>query len=43
MLPSFKTLPAAQALDFAIDGIAASYGDATADFVALTMEYPQQR
>ena len=43
MLPLFETLPAAQALDRALDGIAASYGNATADFVALTMEYPQKR
>jgi transcriptional regulator GlxA family with amidase domain len=43
MLPLFETLPAAQALDRALDGIAASYGNATADFVALTMEYPQTR
>jgi putative intracellular protease/amidase len=43
MLPLFETLPAAQALDRALDGIAESYGDATANFVALTMEYPQKR
>ncbi len=43
MLSLFETLPAAQALDRALDGIAASYGDDTADFVALTMEYPQKR
>ncbi len=43
MLPLFETLPAARALDRALDGIAASYGNATADFVALTMEYPQKR
>ena len=41
MLPSFERLPPAQALDHALEGIAASYGDATAAFVALTMEYPQ--
>jgi hypothetical protein len=40
MLPSFEKLPPAQALDRALEGIAASYGDATAAFVALTMEYP---
>jgi hypothetical protein len=43
MLPRFDALPAAHALDLALDGIAASYGKATADLVALTMEYPQQR
>ena len=43
MLPLFEGVPAAQALDRALDGIAASYGGATADFVALTMEYPQKR
>jgi putative intracellular protease/amidase len=42
MLPLFETLPPAQALDRALQGIAASYGDATAAFVALTMEYPRQ-
>ena len=40
MLPLFETLPPAQALDRSLDGIAASYGQATAEFVALTMEYP---
>ena len=29
--------------DGALDGIAARYGRRTADFVALTMEYPQPR
>ncbi len=43
MLSLFETLPPAQALDLALEGIAASYGDDTADFVALTMEYPQKR
>lgn len=42
MLPLFHTLPAALALDRALEGIAARYGAQTADFVALTMEYPQQ-
>lgn len=41
MLPLFEALPPAQALDRALHGIAASYGEATADFVALTMEYPR--
>jgi putative intracellular protease/amidase len=40
ILPLFETLPPAQALDASLDGIAASYGEATAAFVALTMEYP---
>lgn len=39
MLPLDESLPPAQALDRALEGIAASYGRATADFVALTMEY----
>lgn len=43
MLPLFEDLPAARSLDRALEGIAASYGVATADFVALTMEYPQKR
>jgi putative intracellular protease/amidase len=43
MLPSFEALPAAQALDVALHGIAVSYGEGTADFVALTMEYPRNR
>jgi putative intracellular protease/amidase len=42
MLPQFETLPPAQALDRALEGIAASYGEATAGFVALTMEYPHK-
>jgi putative intracellular protease/amidase len=41
-LPLYESLPATQALDLALEGIAASYGRATADFVALTMEYPQK-
>ena len=43
MLPLFDTMPPAQALDRALEGIAASYGDATAAFVALTMEYPRKQ
>jgi putative intracellular protease/amidase len=43
MLPLFETLPPAQALDRALGDIAASYGRATADFVALTMEYPYRQ
>jgi hypothetical protein len=41
MLPLFDATPPAQALDRALHGIAASYGEASADFVALTMEYPR--
>lgn len=41
MLPLFEWLPAAQALDRALAGIARRYGEATAHFVALTMEYPR--
>jgi hypothetical protein len=40
MLPLLETLPPAQALDRVLEDITASYGRATADFVALTMEYP---
>jgi hypothetical protein len=40
ILPLFETLPPAQALDRALEDISARYGQATADFVALTMEYP---
>jgi putative intracellular protease/amidase len=42
MLPLFETLPPARALDRALEGIATSYGEATAGFVALTMEYPHK-
>jgi putative intracellular protease/amidase len=41
-LALYESLPATQALDQALEGIAASYGRATAEFVALTMEYPQK-
>jgi putative intracellular protease/amidase len=43
MLPLHEALPAAQALDRALEGIAVRYGEPTAAFVALTMEYPQKR
>jgi putative intracellular protease/amidase len=43
MLPLFETLPPALALDRALEDISASYGRATADFVALTMEYPYSK
>lgn len=39
-LPLFETLPAALALERSLEGIAARYGESTAAFVALTMEYP---
>ena len=39
MLPLLETLPPAHALDRALEGIATTYGEATAAFVALTMEY----
>jgi RNA polymerase sigma factor (sigma-70 family) len=39
-LPLFETLPAALALERSLEGIAARYGENTAAFVALTMEYP---
>jgi putative intracellular protease/amidase len=42
MLPAFETLPPAQTLDQALEGIAARYGSDTAAFVALTMEYPHK-
>ncbi|HEX2198649.1 MAG TPA: hypothetical protein VHG88_08515 [Burkholderiales bacterium] len=42
-MPLYETLPATQALDRALAGIAESYGKPTADFVALTMEYPQKQ
>ena len=43
MLPPYEKLPPAQALDRALEGIAESYGDATAAFVALTMEYQRKQ
>lgn len=43
MLSRFETLPPALTLDRSLEGIAASYGQATADFVALTMEYPYKQ
>lgn len=43
MLPLYETVPAAQALDHALEGIATRYGESTAAFVALTMEYPQKQ
>jgi RNA polymerase sigma factor (sigma-70 family) len=43
MLPLHETVPAALALDRALEGIATRYGESTAAFVALTMEYPQKQ
>jgi putative intracellular protease/amidase len=43
MLPLYETLPQAGALDRALQGIGSSYGEATAAFVALTMEYPHKQ
>jgi len=41
VLPAFDHLPSLLALDWALDGIQASYGRATARFVALQLEYPR--
>jgi putative intracellular protease/amidase len=43
MLPSFDRLPAAQALDRALQGIEERYGEPTAAFVAVQIEYPWKR
>jgi hypothetical protein len=40
MLPAADHVPAAQTLDFALEGIKARYGDPTAAFVAVQIEYP---
>jgi putative intracellular protease/amidase len=42
MLPSFDGMRPLQALDWALEGIANSYGASTAEFVALQIEYPAQ-
>ena len=42
-LPLSESLPPVQMLDRALEAIAASYGQPTAAFVALTMEYEWQR
>jgi putative intracellular protease/amidase len=41
MLPASDGVPAAKALDLALDGIAARYGDPTRAFVAVQIEYPE--
>jgi hypothetical protein len=41
MLPSFDALPATEALDAALDGIEQRYGERTAAFVAVQIEYPR--
>jgi hypothetical protein len=43
MLPASDGVPAARALDRALDGIAARYGDPTREFVAVQIEYPAAR
>jgi hypothetical protein len=35
--------PPARALDAALHGIAARYGERTADFVAMQLEYPKRQ
>ena len=42
LLPAIGERQPAQALDQALDGIAARYGMRTADFVAMQLEYPRQ-
>ena len=42
MLPSFDRLPAAQALENALDGIERRHGRRTAAFVATQIEYVRQ-
>ena len=41
VLPRFDSIPPVQALDWALDGIAEAYGEPTAAFVALQIEYPE--
>jgi putative intracellular protease/amidase len=41
MLPSFESLPPVQALDWALAGIADAYGQPTAMFVTVQLEYKQ--
>jgi hypothetical protein len=43
MLPLAVDLPATQALDQALEGIVARYGEPTAAFVAVQIEYPWKR
>jgi hypothetical protein len=42
MLPRFDSIQPVRALDWALDGIAAAYGESTAAFVALQIEYPER-
>jgi hypothetical protein len=42
MLPRFDSIPPVGALDWALYGIAESYGEPAAAFVALQIEYPQR-
>jgi putative intracellular protease/amidase len=43
LLPSVENRKPAQALDDALQGIAARYGTRTTDFVAMQLEYPRHR
>ena len=43
LLPDFQSTKPADALENALDGIAARYGTGTADFVAMQLEYPRHR
>jgi hypothetical protein len=42
-LPSVGDRKPAEALDDALQGIAARYGTRTTDFVAMQLEYPRHR
>ena len=42
MLPLFENAPPLEALDRSLEDIEQRYGDSTADFVALTMEYARE-
>jgi hypothetical protein len=41
VLPGFDSIPPVRALDWALAGIADAYGQPTAAFVALQIEYPE--
>jgi hypothetical protein len=41
MLPRFDSIAPVRTLDWALDGIAKAYGEPTAAFVALQIEYPE--
>ena len=43
LLPAIDNAKPAEALDSALDGIAARYGTRTTDFVAMQLEYPRHR